>query len=60
VLSANDACARRWVSARERGVSVGRRSDMLRVTLYDSANQIVLQFDSVVDGGNVQSVRLRH
>jgi len=41
-------------------VSVGRRSDTLRVTIYDSANQIVLQFDSVVDGGNVQSVRLRH
>ena len=34
--------------------------EWLRVTLYDSANQIVLQFDSVVDGGNVQSVRLRH
>jgi len=42
------------------GGEPGRHSDTLRVTLYDSANQIVLQFDSVVDGGNVQSVRLRH
>jgi hypothetical protein len=42
------------------GGEPGRGSDTLRVTIYDSANQIILQFDDALAGGNVQSVRLRH
>jgi hypothetical protein len=42
--------------AQDRG---GRRRESLRVTVYDSANAVVVEFDGELSDGNVQSVRVR-
>jgi hypothetical protein len=38
----------------------GRHRESIGVTVYDGANRIVVQFDGVLDGGNIQSIRIRH
>ena len=44
--------------AQDRG-EPGRHRESLRVTIFDSANRIVVAFDQVIDGGNIRSMRLR-
>jgi hypothetical protein len=45
--------------AQDRG-EPGRHRESLRVTIFDSADHVVAAFDQDIDGGNIQSARMKH
>ena len=38
----------------------GRHRESIGVTVFDGANNVVAQFDGTLDGGNIQSIRIKH
>ena len=56
----NGRAGYRYEAFAQDGGEPGRHRESIRVTIWSPAGAVVASFDGVLDGGNIQSVRIRH